>query len=530
MRPVPSWSALALSAACALLAACSSSEGSNQPGPGGGPSDASPDSVAPDADDGSTSEGCVPKSCLQVGAGCGQVEDGCGALLECGTCTAPDTCGGAGVENQCGCTVKSCSQLGVNCGDVDTGCGPVSCGSCTSPETCGGSGVLNQCGCVCTLPNASTICIGGACQIDSCEDGWANCDGDAANGCETDIGDSLEDCGACGKGCSFPNATGSTCENGKCVMGACADGFADCDADAATGCEANLGANPTHCGTCGNACPAAGGTPVCVFGQCAVSTCSPGLGDCSPTVPGCETNLLTSTTHCGYCGNACSFSQATAKCDAGTCVLSACNDGYGNCDQNDLNGCETNTNSNVLHCGTCSIKCKPGVNATTSCVGGKCLNTCVSPWVDCDTDLNCETNAATDPLNCGGCGLACSSNHVPVRVCSFGACTGNCEAGWADCNNNLRTDGCETEINNNLSNCGGCGLTCSTNHIASPLCKKGSCAGSCASGWGDCNFDKRFDGCETNLNTSQLHCGACNNPCGDCQMCSNGVCVGVACR
>jgi hypothetical protein len=33
---------------------------------------------------------------------CGQVGDGCGNVLNCGTCTAPDTCGGGGVANVCG--------------------------------------------------------------------------------------------------------------------------------------------------------------------------------------------------------------------------------------------------------------------------------------------------------------------------------------------------------------------------------------------------------------------------------------------
>jgi hypothetical protein len=37
-----------------------------------------------------------------VGATCGQLADGCGALINCGSCTLPKTCGGGGVVNQCG--------------------------------------------------------------------------------------------------------------------------------------------------------------------------------------------------------------------------------------------------------------------------------------------------------------------------------------------------------------------------------------------------------------------------------------------
>ena len=48
------------------------------------------------------SAGCVPVTCASVGADCGMMDDGCGELLDCGTCTAPETCGGSGIPNQCG--------------------------------------------------------------------------------------------------------------------------------------------------------------------------------------------------------------------------------------------------------------------------------------------------------------------------------------------------------------------------------------------------------------------------------------------
>jgi len=45
---------------------------------------------------------CVPRTCGSVGANCGSIADGCGALLTCGTCVAPETCGGGGTANRCG--------------------------------------------------------------------------------------------------------------------------------------------------------------------------------------------------------------------------------------------------------------------------------------------------------------------------------------------------------------------------------------------------------------------------------------------
>jgi len=51
----------------------------------------------------------------------------------CGSCIAPDTCGGGGVANVCGCTPTTCAALQA-CGSVSNGCGgTLSCGSCTAP-------------------------------------------------------------------------------------------------------------------------------------------------------------------------------------------------------------------------------------------------------------------------------------------------------------------------------------------------------------------------------------------------------------
>ena len=45
---------------------------------------------------------CVPTTCAAEGASCGPVLDECGKVLNCGTCSEPDTCGGGGVFNVCG--------------------------------------------------------------------------------------------------------------------------------------------------------------------------------------------------------------------------------------------------------------------------------------------------------------------------------------------------------------------------------------------------------------------------------------------
>lgn len=53
------------------------------------------------ADIAPTSGSCVPKTCRELGIGCGLINDGCGRLLNCGGCAAGQHCGGGG-PHQCG--------------------------------------------------------------------------------------------------------------------------------------------------------------------------------------------------------------------------------------------------------------------------------------------------------------------------------------------------------------------------------------------------------------------------------------------
>ena len=89
---------------------------------------------------------CTPTTC-SAAENCGSMANGCGGTLNCGTCTAPNTCGAGGTANVCGCQPLTCADAGKNCGTVANGCGgTLNCGSCTSPQTCGGGGTANVCG------------------------------------------------------------------------------------------------------------------------------------------------------------------------------------------------------------------------------------------------------------------------------------------------------------------------------------------------------------------------------------------------
>lgn len=46
--------------------------------------------------------GCVPTTCAAKNLDCDFISDGCGMLLDCGTCRPPLKCGGAGTPNVCG--------------------------------------------------------------------------------------------------------------------------------------------------------------------------------------------------------------------------------------------------------------------------------------------------------------------------------------------------------------------------------------------------------------------------------------------
>jgi len=84
----------------------------------------------------------------------------------------------------------------------------------------------------------------------SCENGLTACGSD---GC-VDTDSSVDHCGGCDKPCTgMPNAD-PQCAGGKCVLGPCTTGFADCDRQPDNGCEENLIDNMEHCGACATVC------------------------------------------------------------------------------------------------------------------------------------------------------------------------------------------------------------------------------------------------------------------------------------
>jgi len=87
----------------------------------------------------------------------------------------------------------------------------------------------------------------------------------------------------------------SSCVEGPAYTTPCAMGYADCDGNPANGCEVNLTEDANHCGACGTSCQAQGNAAgVCVAGTCG-NACPVGRYDCDGNLAnGCE-----STTACG---------------------------------------------------------------------------------------------------------------------------------------------------------------------------------------------------------------------------------------
>ena len=183
------------------------------------------DSGTPDA------AGRLCHTCTDLGYTCGMNGDGCGHVLDCGSCTTPAYCGGAGFS-KCGtgstttadgapvCTPVTACPAGQNCGSIGDGCGGlVQCGSgagCTAPDFCGGGG-FNVCGSIAGFDGGSS------CMAASCNSLGYTC-GAAGDGCggSLDCGDTCPGTQFCGGG-GFNKCGGSTTgdSGAGCVSATC---------------------------------------------------------------------------------------------------------------------------------------------------------------------------------------------------------------------------------------------------------------------------------------------------------------------
>jgi hypothetical protein len=89
-------------------------------------------------------------------------------------------------------------------------------------------------------------CTQGPTYETPCAPGYANCDGNPANGCEVDLTSDADNCGACEATCPAQGNASGVCVSGTCGT-ACPVGTYDCDGRYDNGCESTTACSPTTC-------------------------------------------------------------------------------------------------------------------------------------------------------------------------------------------------------------------------------------------------------------------------------------------
>jgi hypothetical protein len=327
--------------------------------------------------------GCTPETaaqfCARYGKNCSTFSgpDNCGVRrtnVACGSCTLPQTCGGAGNAGVCGCTPTTCAAQGKNCGSIPDECGgTLDCSSTCSGlgATCGGGnpGTANVCGCtpesdqaLCTLEaaNCGSITAADRCGATRTVASCGTCSGTGVT---------------CGGG-GTPKQCGCTPESNAAF---CTRVGADCGSKSGTD-NCGQARSVANCGTCANGaaceadnrCPWSGGPPA--------PTCSAG------TLPG---------------GGAC---QA---CDLNTCGEPTCDDGTTAAANLGAGAFECQYRSNASNWATAISYCAGLGSGWRLPTKGEALRIASSPNV-CRTPLSAAW--ATWTRTCAGAGLAWSVN------------------------------------------------------------------------------------------------------------------------
>jgi hypothetical protein len=188
---------------------------------------------------------------------------------------------------------------------------------CGATDGCGDNG--GSAGTACT---SGQTCTGGACQA-SCLPTQVLCNGRCVDP-KTDNAfcGATDGCGDNGGSAGTPCPDGQMCSNGTCSA-TCGSPLTKCTSGGGSTYCADTAHDPSNCGGCGTACSTAANAAVTCSGSCGYA-CHPGYADCNAEAnDGCEADTLTDENNCGGCGNVCGANQF---CHNGTCGLPTCAD------------------------------------------------------------------------------------------------------------------------------------------------------------------------------------------------------------
>lgn len=206
-----------------MLAACAT---------GGDPEITTQAYDGPAPDDGFTGTGVLTSGFTDGGEDGPATGDGTG-LPDFGSCTDDGDCvlpAGTCLEVQGECVQGQCEHgaaaPGSPCDDAD---------ACTTADACDGEGVCYGVSIDC----GSGECVAGECMGGDCPAGFADCNSNAMDGCEVQLGTN-SDCGGCGDTCSAGAHATASCSAGSCTY-QCQAPYDNCDGNWANGCEVPVG-------------------------------------------------------------------------------------------------------------------------------------------------------------------------------------------------------------------------------------------------------------------------------------------------
>jgi hypothetical protein len=360
---------------------------------------------------------------------------------------------------------------------------------------------------------------------------------------------------------------GLTCSAGTCVAGDLAGSSKDFavqmgDMPASNGCNPACSGSTPYCNSSnvcvpclmssqcqpGQVCKVVGNTSACVPGCTDDSRCTGGPDGGAGTQKCCDGQCIDvgrDPQNCGACGMACGVQHSTASCTNGACVPGKCLSGWGDCNMDPKDGCETNLHVDPNNCTACGMKCAVP-NGIAACSDGCYLGACTFGWDDCNNDTKdgCETSTLSDPKNCGGCGMPCKNiAHTTIACVNASCALTKCDQGWSDCDKNPM-NGCEVATGTDAANCGACGAACGQGQVCiNSSCTCANCSfpnakskcvnfvclfDVCLPGFADCDNNQK-NGCEIDMTSDPNNCNGCGNVCPqNMKYCANSACTDVS--